>query len=636
MATIYTNPDADWSISKYNNDDTFGGCTSLIGSIPYDPSKTSGKYAKVKGGYFTAKGGSVPSSPDTEELSGKDSVLIISGGTDLYMIKGQFYTLPAKYSDGKVISWQSSDKNVAKVSGKNKVRAAKATDESIQSDSAIETSRKVRLYDKENTFAYIVHIADPYLADGNGKLTVSTKTMLSGESLPLSMQGFGSLEGKFKVSWQSSNSEVAAVENGTVTAFSKGSAKITAFVNGKSFAVNLKVVDVVNPGKLQADAAFTLSPLQTISLSFKDGFKVKNAVYEAADEETQELKLLEKKGKAYAYQNNVVRITTAGKLTAVGTGTARIKATANNGETRTFTVSVNEPVQKTVYLNAGKSRSLSHYNVKAGKAEWEVSEGKALIQALKNGKVTTNKNVSGTAIVICKYDPYKEEGVEGTGFTYTTLVGVENVEIQADSVVQTVKAGSSYKMTLSRGAEHELGIKGNIQPIVFESNKPLVAIADEDGRVYAREKGNATLTAKVNGKTIKIAVNVEQSSANNDQGDKVFTAERYFDPYDWIDDETFEETDAAPRLRSSSVEYDAEEGYGGQLTAQQKQVYDKLVDAYVDSYGRSRSGASIYEKLVFTPGDDSFVASSDDGLFDDIFRAYRAFVFDYPTVFWAG
>ncbi|MBQ9438102.1 MAG: BspA family leucine-rich repeat surface protein [Lachnospiraceae bacterium] len=454
----------------------------------------------------------IPTGASEEALetgrSGKDSGLIISEGTDLYMVKGQSYTLPEKYADGRKIAWVSSDKGIVKISGKNKAKALKATDENAQSNAS--AGDNVRISDTEDIFTYVVHVADPYLGDQNGRITWKTWTMLPGERLSLSMQGFGALEGMYSIFWQSANPETARVDNGMITALSKGTASISAYVNGKAYTAKVKVADNRAIGKIEAGETVSLVPLQTVSLSFQDGFKVKNAVYTAADGEAQALLPLEKKGKVYAYQNNVAYITTAGKLTAIGVGTTTLTAKGSNGQERTFTVSVGEPEQGIVYLNAGKARSLKHYNVKAAKAKWSVlsDEGK-VVRQFKNGKVTSEKGVSGKAVISCKYDPYHLEGVNGTGFTYTTAVCVEDVKLSTDVRVREVKAGSSYELVLGEGMERHLKTEGNFQPIVFESNKPLIAFVDEAGVVSARAKGKAALSAKVNGKTIKVTVKIE-------------------------------------------------------------------------------------------------------------------------------
>ncbi|MBQ7481778.1 MAG: Ig-like domain-containing protein [Lachnospiraceae bacterium] len=59
---------------------------------------------------------------------------------------------------------------------------------------------------------------------------------------------------KFSVTWMSSNNEVATVEDGVVNAVIKGSAKITAYVGGKAFTCNVKVVDTTTMWCLSSDA----------------------------------------------------------------------------------------------------------------------------------------------------------------------------------------------------------------------------------------------------------------------------------------------------------------------------------------------------------------------------------------------
>ncbi|MBQ9437674.1 MAG: BspA family leucine-rich repeat surface protein, partial [Lachnospiraceae bacterium] len=487
-----------------DGDGVFSGWYDLESGSYWDQTSPVYRDMALEARFLKAGGGSEWESSG----SGKDPGLILSG-TDLYMVKGQSYLLPAQYADGRNITWKSSEKGIVAVSGKNKAKAKKVTDERIQSNASLDVSTKARVYDIEEVFSYTVHIADPYLGDENGQPVRKTLTMLPGERVSLSMQGFGALEGMYDTAWQSANSGVARVDNGIVTAVAKGSAKITASVNGKAYTATVKVADTRKPGKIARNGTLSLMPLQTVSLSFQEGFKVKNASYTAAGE-SQALVPLLKNGKVYAYQNNVARITTAGKLTAVGTGTTTLTAKAPNGEERTFTVSVSAPAQATVYLNAGQTKTISHYGVKSKKAKWDLLfDEDNVLKKFESGKVSAGKNVSGRAVVSCEYDPYYERGVDGTGFTYTTVICVEDLKFQTGAWLQETKAGSSYELTLTQGVEYLLKTEGVFQPVVFESNKPQVAFADEAGVVHARGKGKATLKAKVNGKQVKVLVVVQ-------------------------------------------------------------------------------------------------------------------------------
>ncbi|MBQ9437565.1 MAG: hypothetical protein IJU50_04470, partial [Lachnospiraceae bacterium] len=110
----------------------------------------------------------------------------------------------------------------------------------------------------------------------------------------------------------------------------------------------------------------------------------------------------------------------------------------------------------------------------------------------------------GKAVVTCHYDPYET----GTGFTYRTTVYVEDVTLETGGGLAEKKAGSSYTLSLNNGEKFVLKTAGNFQPIIFESGKPALAFVDEAGVVYARGKGKATLSARVNGKKISVAVTV--------------------------------------------------------------------------------------------------------------------------------
>ena len=53
-------------------------------------------------------------------------------------------------------------------------------------------------------------------------------------------------------------------------------------------------------------------------------------------------------------------------------------------------------------------------------------------------------------------------------------------------------------------------MKNVFQTVYYKSSKTSVAFIDENGVIYARGKGKANITTKINGKTCKIAVTVEE------------------------------------------------------------------------------------------------------------------------------
>ncbi|MBQ9437182.1 MAG: hypothetical protein IJU50_02520, partial [Lachnospiraceae bacterium] len=429
--------------------------------------------------------------------------------TDIYMVKGQTYLFPSEVaaedgSGAQQLTWVSSDPSTLKVTSRYKATAKKSTEESGGAQVTIRMS--------EAGSGPNVHIVNPYLVqqaeDGSTSLVKKAITLLPGERASLSLEGFGGYRDCYSVFWQSSNDEVAKVEDGTVCAIAKGSTKISAYVNGKAYTASVKVADVKNAGTVSSQT-ISLAPLQTLTPKFADGFSIKNAEF-TADEEHPVKVEMKKNGKLDFVQNNVVRITAAGKITAVGVGTTTITA-VKNGVSKSFTVSVQPPSPTIVYMNAGASKTLKFYNVKASAngVSWK-SDNESLTGNAAKGKLKAPAGASGKATVTCLCDSYHVDGVEGTGFTYTAIVYVENPRLVAEPANNFIEktTGQKYTLALQNGETYFLQKEGVSKPILFQSSKNTVAFVDEAGMVYARGKGKATLSAKVNGKKISVAVTV--------------------------------------------------------------------------------------------------------------------------------
>ena len=299
----------------------------------------------------------------------------------------------------------------------------------------------------------------------------------------------------------SSNAEVARVDDGIVYAVSKGNATITAYVNGKAYSLKVGVSDANSVGKIED--AVMLAPMQTAGIKFKSGFKVKNAVW------TSDLDMKVKqnaKGKIQYYYDDVVMITPAGKITAIGAGTTTLTAEVN-GVQKSFTLTVEQPKARVMYISAGKSKSVKYYKVKnsgAAAAAWYVGEGGSKIAGVtQKGKVTGISE--GRTSIFCEYKPY-----EAGGFIYETIVYVENPQLLTDAKL-TAKdnKGSVYNLTLNMDENYVIQKKGVFQSILFSTSKSKIAFVDEAGVVSARGVGKAKLTARVNGKKITINVIVK-------------------------------------------------------------------------------------------------------------------------------
>ena len=288
----------------------------------------------------------------------------------------------------------------------------------------------------------------------------------------------------------------------------KGNTKITAYVGGKAYACTVKVVDTRTiPKTIEDESSITLSPLQTVSLKFSSTlFKAKKLEWVSKD---GTLKPYNKNNAVAAstdkvsyFQNEVVRVTPSGKVTAVGVGSTTISATDQNGITQTVTITVPSPVTQTLSLNVNKTKQIKLYNVKANKATWSSSDSKVTGNIVK-GKIQGVRY--GTAEATCTYDPYNT----GKPIEYKITIYVENPKLDTKDSAKWSKvnaAKTSGTLTLKAGDTYSVSLTDVYQDVVFTSNKPTVAFVDEAGNISVRDAGKAKLTAKVNGTSITINI----------------------------------------------------------------------------------------------------------------------------------
>ena len=429
---------------------------------------------------FAAGGSGDNTNPGESALDAQVDVTAETGS--LYLVQGQKFYL----GEGK---WISSDSKSLAISKKNEATAKKNADGVI-----------IRAADVNKE--YTVSIVTP-------KLSETKCTVLAGDdSKSLSVINLGTnnqYAENYNIYWTSSNPEIVTVDDGKLHAISKGTATVTAYVNGKAYNSKVSVVDAMTVGKLGADAAFTLSPMQTTALKFSSGYNLKKTVEWVSTvngEAVEMTAVLKKNGKLDYYENGIVKITAAGKVTAIGAGTTILTAKDATGRTQTFTVTVGEPAVKKIYINQGASKAVKLYNVKAAALNFETTEGNGKAEVVK-GKL---KGISaGETTLTAAYMPCVTE--TGAGFTYTLQVYVEDPSLNTGDGL-TLKSGLNYNLTLKVGEKYTIEEKAVYQPVLYKSSKPAVAFVNESGVITARGAGTAKITAKVNGKKVTINVTV--------------------------------------------------------------------------------------------------------------------------------
>lgn len=333
-----------------------------------------------------------------------------------------------------------------------------------------------------------------------------TKSVMVGKtgSISLNINAENTSENEYyPVTWATAKPAVATVENGTITAYSKGSTNVYAYCGGKTYTAKITVTDTFKaPGAQKTENPYLqLNPMQTVNLKFDKsiGFKVKGASWNSiSGPELVPTYNSKTKRTDGGFENSVIRITKAGKITAVGSTDKPIKIRGTNSGKEVFvTIDVEKiPSAENTYININKQVTVKFPHVNNNAAEWKTSDEK-VIPEVNKGKI--KGKAVGNSTISCSYN----------GFDFSTLVYVEDPAFNTDEKLKL--NNNKYTMTLKKGEVYNrVTMKNVFQTVYYKSSKTSVAFIDENGVIYARGKGKANITTKINGRTCKIAVTVEE------------------------------------------------------------------------------------------------------------------------------
>ena len=238
---------------------------------------------------------------------------------------------PANATDKKV-TWSSSNKSVATVSSTGKITAKSEGTATITAKTS--NGKKASL--KVTVTKKFIHVNSVSLDKEEATLTV-------GESISLKATVSPNNATNQKVTWSSSDTKVATVSNGKVTAKGAGTATITVTTSDGNkkdvFNVTVKEKEIIKV------SGITLSK---DSLSLETGEEATITATITPDNATN-------KSVTWSTSNANVATVSGGKITAKGAGTATITATSSDGsKTATCTVTVTAPIVEAtkVSLNA--------------------------------------------------------------------------------------------------------------------------------------------------------------------------------------------------------------------------------------------------------------------------------------------
>lgn len=396
--------------------------------------------------------------------------------TSITLKAGESFTLTATVgpSDAtdRTVTWTSSDKTVATVS------------DGVVSAIRVGTSTiTARAGDKTATCIVTVE-ATPVLSISLNK---TESTLRVGGTVVLTATIYPEDATDKTVTWSTSDSNVASVKDGLVTALKLGSATITAKSGSASAICSIKV---------EATPVESVSlNMTSLELTTGDEYNLKVTVNpsDASD-----------KSVSWRSSNaNVATVDSDGTVRAISEGNATITVTTNSGS-KTANCEVN--VKAKLYPVTGVS--LNKTSLSMTKNDTEVLVATITPSNATNMLVNWSSDNESVATVDSE-GMVKAVGGGTATITVTTADGGKTATCSV-SVYSPVISVSLDRTSAELKVGDKLTLKAVINPgdasdkaVTWSSSKPTVASVDENGKVTAIAIGTATIkvTTKDGGKT---------------------------------------------------------------------------------------------------------------------------------------
>ena len=296
------------------------------------------------------------------------------------------------------------------------------------------------------------------------------------------------------VTWTSSDSSVAAVENGKVTAIKEGTTSITAKAGNKSVSCIVSVSKKV--------IAVTEVILDNTSLSMVEDDEITLAATVKPDDATDRTITWNSSNTAIAKVDN-------GKVIAIKEGVAIITAKAGD---KSATCSVT--VQKKVIAVTSIALNKATLSLTKGQSE-------TLVATVKPDNAT-DKNVTWTTTnsSVASVENGKITAVGGGSAIITAKVGDKEASCSVTvTVTVPITSITLSKSFLSMVEDDEITLAATVKPddatdrtITWSSDKTDVATVDNNGQIKAIKEGNATITAKVGDKNATCQITVSKKT----------------------------------------------------------------------------------------------------------------------------
>lgn len=388
--------------------------------------------------------------------------------------------LPQDTTDDKTITWTSSKDSVATVEQDGTITA-------VDKGTAIITATATNGVKAE----CVVTVGVP-LESISFEGDITDKVLDRDETLELKViYNPDDTDTDKTIKWSSSNTAVAKVENGIVTAIDDGEAEITATsVNGKTATCKIKVV----------------VPLKSISIkestSIKCGETEKLEVTYNPNDTTDDKTI-----KWTSLDEGIATVSTDGTVTAKQVGNTTITASTLDGKlTAECKVEVLpvplESIQikeQNITLNKGTSQDLTViYNpentTESKDIDW-TSSNPEFVTVDENGKITAVAN--GTVTITAKV------GTQEATTTVTVKTPLESISITEEKVIL------NRPETIDLDVIYNPDDTTDDRTVTWTSSNEDVATVDEDGVVTPVAPGTAYIKAKVGDKEASCEVEVK-------------------------------------------------------------------------------------------------------------------------------
>ena len=408
--------------------------------------------------------------------------------SELSLIEGDSETLTAtvKPDDAtdKTVTWSSSDSSIAKVDD-GKVTAIKEG----------ETTVTVKAGTKTATCK--VTVSKKVIAVESIELDKTSIDLVEGDSETLTATVKPDNATDKTVTWNTSDSAIATVENGKVFAVKEGETTITAKAGDKSATckviVNKKVIAVESIALNKTSLDLVEGDSETLTATVKPD----NATDRTVTWSTSDVSIAKVEN---------------GNVTAIKEGEATITAKAGEKSAickvtvakRVIPVESIELNKTTLDLVEGDSETLTA-TVKPDNATdrtvtWSTSD--ASIVKVENGKVTAIKE--GTASITAKAG---EKSVICKVVIAKKVISVESVELNKTSI--ELVEGDSETLTATVKPDN-----ATYKTVTWSTSDASIAII-ENGKVTAIKEGEATVTAKAGGKEANCLIIVKHDTLND-------------------------------------------------------------------------------------------------------------------------